>query len=84
MELFFRGLVRRLDKDRINWRDDTIIVIDNAPYHTSAATISLFKKLRLPLCFTGPHSYDASPCEKMFAYFKQDDINPNHLPMGKR
>ena len=83
MELFFRGLVQRLDKDRIKWREDSLIVLDNAPYHTSSATISLFKKLNLPICFTGPHSFDASPCELMFCHFKQGDINPRHLPMGK-
>ena len=84
MELFFRDLVRRLEQDRISWRDDTLIVLDNAPYHTSTQTINVFKKLNLPICFTGPHSYDAAPCELMFAHFKNADINPNKVPMGKR
>ena len=76
MELFFRDLARKLDGERKDWRSDTLIVLDNAPYHTSQVTIDLFKNLRLPICFTGPHSYDASPCELMFAHFKAADINP--------
>ena len=59
MELFFRDLVRKLDDERKNWRSDTLIVLDNAPYHTSQVTIDLFRNLSLPICFTGPHSYDA-------------------------
>ena len=36
------------------------------------------------MLFTGPHSYDAAPIELLFASFKSDDVNPNHLPQGKR
>ena len=35
MELFFRQLVLKLNKDRIDWRDNTIIILDNASYHNS-------------------------------------------------
>ena len=76
MELFFRDLARKLDAERKDWRSDTLIMLDNAPYHTSQVTINLFKSLQLPICFTGPHSYDACPCELMFAHFKAADINP--------
>jgi len=33
MEVFFRQLVLKLNKDRIDWRDNTVIVLDNASYH---------------------------------------------------
>ena len=84
MEIFFQQLAHTLDKENKNWRKDSMIVIDNAPYHTSQATLSVFRRLELPICFTGPHSYDASPCELMFAHFKVADINPSHFPLGKR
>ena len=84
MEIFFKDLVRKLDKERKDWRTDTIIFMDNAKYHTSPATVKVLKELNIPICFTGPHSYDASPCELMFAHFKADDINPNRLPMSKK
>ena len=39
--------------------------------------------LKIPTIFTGPHSYDGSPCELWFAHFKARDINPNRVPTGK-
>ena len=84
MDIFFRDLVRKLDKERKDWRSNTIIILDNAPYHTCPSIMKLFKELDMPVCFTGPHSYDASPCELMFAHFKADDINPNRVPLSKK
>ena len=31
----------------------------------------------------GGYSYDASPAELFFAVFKERDINPNSVPLGK-
>ncbi|MCS5543863.1 MAG: hypothetical protein NZ767_03555 [SAR86 cluster bacterium] len=45
--------------------------------------MELFEGLNIPVIFTGPHSYDAAPCELLFAQFKAADINPNRLPTGK-
>lgn len=84
MEIFFTDLVRKLDKERKDWRNDTTIVLDNAPYHTGKSTMKMFKELSIPVCFTGPHSYDACPCELMFARFNSNDINPNRLPLSKK
>ena len=84
MEIFFRQLANKLDRERKNWRDDTIIILDNAPYHTSSTSLKIFEALDLPILFTGPHSYDAAPCELFFAAFKSRDINPRHVKMGKR
>ncbi len=83
MELFFHSLVRTLDSERPNWRRDTVIVMDNAPYHTSNAALKLFEKLQLPILFTGPHSYAACPCELFFASFKAKDVNPRKAKTGK-
>ena len=33
MEIFFKNLVSKLDFERNGWRSDTIILLDNAPYH---------------------------------------------------
>ena len=84
MEIFFKDLVRKLDNERKDWRMDTLIFLDNAPYHKSDATMKMFKELRLPICFTGPHSYAASPCELMFSHFQAADINPSRLPLSKK
>jgi len=84
MEMFFRHLDAKIEKERKNWRKEAVLIIDNAPYHTSGASMKAFERLKLPLMLTGPHSYDASPCELFFAQFKSADINPRHIPMGKR
>ena len=83
MELFFKNIVHKLDDERPNWRKNTVFLIDNAPYHTSAAFYDMASGLKLPLIFTGPHSYDAAPVELFFAAFKKVDINPRHIPTGK-
>ena len=83
MRVFFIDLVRTLDKERPNWRNTTIVLIDNAPYHSAKASLKLFEQLKIPVMFLGPHSYDAAPCELFFAKFKSVDINPRHFATGK-
>jgi len=57
MELFFTGFIRLLDgKDRF-WRNHTVLLLDNAPYHTSKEIMAFYKMHQLPIIFTGPHSY---------------------------
>ena len=41
MDIYFRALVKQLDKERAQWREDTVIILDNAPYHNSKATMRL-------------------------------------------
>ena len=83
MAMYIPRLVSMLDGERPNWRKDTIIMLENAPYHRSAKTMKLFENYQVPVIFTGPHSYDAAPCELFFAAFKAADINPRHIPQGK-
>ena len=33
MEIFFRALVLKLDSERPRWRYDSVVLLDNAPYH---------------------------------------------------
>ena len=84
IEIYLRQLVLKLDKEDKNWRSNTVILLDGAPYHTSENTLELMEGLRVPVLFTGPHSYDAVPCELWFAAFKSDDVNPSKVPMSKR
>jgi len=84
MDIYLRQLVLKLDGEDKNWRSNTVFLLDGAPYHTSDSTLELMEGLRLPVLFTGPHSYDAVPAELLFAAFKSDDVNPSKLPQGKR
>ena len=44
---------------------------------------AFYEKHQVPVMFSGPNSYAASPVELFFAAFKRDDVNPNLLPVGK-
>ena len=74
----------KLDQEDADWRENTVILLDNAPYHTSEGTVKFMEGLRIPVLYTGPYSYDAAPVELLFASFKACDINPNHVKTGKR
>ena len=84
MGIFFQQLCKLLDEQRKGWRKTHIILIDNAPYHTSKETLNMFEKLKVPLMFTAPYSFDVAPCELFFALFKSADINPENLSWGKK
>ena len=58
--------------------------MDGAPYHQSVAMLEFYEEHQVPIMFTGPHSYDASPIELFFAAFKSRDINPEQLATGKK
>ena len=73
----------KLDKERPNWRRDTVVTMDGASYHSCSGILTLLSKLRIPVMMQGPHSYDVAPCELYFAAFKRDDINPRHLATTK-
>ena len=84
IEIFLRELVKKLDVQRPDWRSDTVLLFDNASYHTSEATLGLMEQLAIPVMFFGPYSYNVAPCELWFGLFKQEDINPRHVPQGAR
>ena len=83
MEIFFRQLVATLDKEDKQWRQNTIILMDNAKYHSSAHTLRILESLNVPTMFLGPYSFSAAPCELLFAQFKSKDINPRKVPTTK-
>ena len=84
MEMYFYWLCKKLDLHKTGWRDKYILILDGATYHCSAATQKILKKLRIPVMYLGPHSYDAQPGELWFAWFKKCDINFRKVPLGKR
>ena len=79
-----KHLAGTLDKGRPNWRDNTIILLDNASYHKSTATQEVLEALDMPIMYSGPYSFNIAACELFFSRLKQDVLNPNDLPLGKR
>ena len=81
---FMAGLLLQLDKERIDWRKDTVFLVDGASYHTSAEAKKRLASLGVPLLFTAPYSHCLSPIERLFRSFKQGDLNPIMVPTNKR
>ena len=84
MRLYLSKLAMQLDRDRPAWRSDTVLLLDGATYHISAEIQSHLSTLEFPVIYTGPYSYDACPCELLFAQLKNAELNPESLPTGKK
>lgn len=84
MILFFYRLAEALDLEVPGWRDDTVLLLDNAPYHTSEETKDALHRLGFTLIYSGPYSYSAAPCELLFAALKTGNLNPLRQPTGKK
>ena len=57
--------------------------LDNATYHKSEAIFEYFETQKLPVIFSGPHSYDAAPAELAFAALKSVNLNPADVKTSK-
>ena len=68
----------------MHWREETVILLDNATYHRSAEVRAGFKKLGVPVIYSGPYSFVSAPVERYFALLKRGDLNPERLQLGKR
>ena len=84
VKLFFRQLAAHLDVETPGWQEDTVFLIDNAAYHTSAEMKDFFKKMEMTVMYTAPYSYSSSPIELLWAQLKLGDLNPDMRSTGKR
>ena len=84
MQIYFLALVKKLDKIKPDWREKTVVLLDGASYHNSKSTVQVFEQCKIPVMFLGPHSYNVSPAELYFAWFKKVDLNPRKLAQNKR
>lgn len=53
--LFLIKLSNYLDEVSARWRQNTIIMVDNAPYHRSNIMMEKYELLKVPLMFLGPY-----------------------------
>ena len=61
---------------------ETVILFDGAGYHTTKETIQAAYAQGFQVIFSGPYSYDAAPCESVFAVLKQGIIRTASLSLG--
>ncbi len=84
MITFLVELAKQLDMEDPYWRDNSVVLLDNASYHRSAETRSAIKKLGMPTIYSGPYSYISAPIELYFGLLKRGDLNPERKQLGKR
>ena len=53
--LFLIKLSNYLDSVNPQWRQSTIIMVDNAPYHRSKVMMEKYPSLKIPIMFLGPY-----------------------------
>lgn len=82
-QLFLFELIEVFDKKNANWRNESVILLDNAAYHTSKSTLKMIQDLEIPVLFLGPYSYLMAPIELYWGIFKKMDLNPNEIPTSK-
>ena len=82
--LFLKHLIDKLDEETPDWQDDTVILWDNATYHSSSETMNIINRLGLKVIFSGPYSYSAAPIETLFSALKMGELNHNDSSTGKR
>ena len=84
MKLFLTELVRTLDYEDRQWRQNTVLMWDNAGYHEAGEVLTLLKEQRVPVMYLGPYSYHMAPCEMVFAALKVQWLNQDQAPLGKK
>ena len=84
MCLFIRRLMKQLDLETPGWQENTTVLLDNASWHVKPEMKQRLARMGLQTCYTGPYSYSSAPIELMFAALKLGDLNPEHLPTGKK
>jgi len=82
--LFMRHLVAKLDSETPGWQENSIILLDNAPYHVGTEARSYIRKMQVPIMYTAPYSYSSSPIEMLFSILKLGELNEDREPTGKR
>ena len=82
--IFLQNLVDQLDLSLPDWRDNTVFLLDGAPYHTGSKVRECMRKLKLDIIWSAPYSYDAAPVEKVFGHLKLGELNTEQQKTGKK
>jgi hypothetical protein len=63
-------LMLRISTQYPNWRENTVIMLDNAPYHRSLNNMRRYQTLKVPIMFLGPYHFKLAPIELFLSYLK--------------
>jgi hypothetical protein len=71
---FLSKLSLHMDGVDPKWREHSVIMLDNAPYHRSAAVRKTMSELKLPMLYLGPYDFHLAPIEMAFCFIKGHDL----------
>ena len=80
VQLFLLDLATYLDKERPNWRQSHLLLMDNMSSHKTQKTLNMIEQLQLPVRFTAPASFLAVPVEGVFRCLKLEYFRLQNLP----
>ena len=73
---FLMKLCQQFDSEDLNWRKNTILMLDNAGYHRGVIARDIMEKLHLPVLYLGPYHFRMALVEMAFNFIKNHDLNP--------
>ena len=79
-----RRLLRHLDLAEPGWQESSVILIDNAPYHTGDEIRDYLHRIQIPIIYSGPYSYSVAPIETLFSFLKLGELNQEGISTGKK
>lgn len=82
--LFLKELFAKIELERPDFRRDTVLLIDGAPYHRSEETHNFLCNLGVRTVMGGPYGYQAAPIESFFALLKNSNLNPELVSTYKK
>ena len=83
MLMFLSRLAQVLSTEDANWRSNTVLLLDNAPYHRAKEVKEHLLKLGVRTILSGQYAYSAAVCETFFSYYKRGDQNPDRAKTGR-
>ena len=84
MLVFLIYLVKQLDLEIPSWREETIILLDGARYHTGSKIREYLRKLEIEVIWSAPYSYSTAPIELLFGALKFGELNKDNKETGKK
>jgi hypothetical protein len=81
--LFVTRLLCKLHAEDPRYRENLVLLLDNAGYHKETEVMERLKLQGIDVVYTGPYSWSMAPCELLFSRLKAVDLNPELLATGK-
>ncbi len=65
-----------MDSEDLDWRKNSVILVDNASIHRSLEALTHQEEFGLNIMFLAPYSFQMAAVEKLFSVMKRRDLNP--------